>query len=149
LVNKHPGSNFNAAVTLNGFVPSSTATVRFFGIPNDEAARTNGPAASMDIVTNSLANVGSTFTNNCPPYSLTLLTLSPAPPHLAVLPSPPGQFICQLQGQSGVPYVLQTSTNLSAWSSVSTSTLASNSLNFTNVISSPPIPKYWRALWQP
>jgi hypothetical protein len=148
LLNKYPGSNLNAEVTLNGFVPNSAATVRLFGIPNDEAARTNGPAASMDITTNSVTGIGSTFTNNCLPYSMTLLTLSPAPPSLAVLPSLPGQFVLQLQGQAGVPYVLQSSSNMATWLSISTNTLAGNSVNFTNAIT-PPAPKFWRALWQP
>lgn len=150
LLNKYVGTNFNAEVALNGFVPGTTATVRFFGIPNDEAARTNGPAASMDITTNTFANLGVTFTNNCPPYSLTLLTLSPAPPRLAsISPAPPGQVIFQLQGQTDVSYVIQSSSNLSVWNSIATNTLASGMLNVTNLIAPGSPQNYWRAVWQP
>ncbi len=148
VLNKFTVTNLNAQIVVNGFTPVSAATVRSFGILNDEAARTNGPAASKDITTNSIANAGTNFIYSFPPYSMTLITLAPSAPKLAVItPATGGQFVFQLQGQQDVRYVIQSSTNLTAWTSVSTNTLTGNTLNVTNSSSSPL--KYWRAVWQP
>jgi hypothetical protein len=58
-----------------------------------------------------------------------------------------GQFVLQIQGQAGVPYVIQNSPDLINWISVSTNLLASNVLNLTNVISSASRQQFWRARW--
>jgi alpha-N-arabinofuranosidase len=150
VLNKSLITNLNAQVTLNGFVPDATAMIRSFGIPNDEAARTNGPATEKDITTNNLAGAGATFTYNFPALSMTLLSLSPEAPQLTALPiTPAGEFVFQLQGQSSVPYVLQASTDLMVWQSVSTNTLVGPTLTITNA---PPFDsdfKFWRAVWLP
>jgi hypothetical protein len=132
------------------YVPDATAAVRSFGILNDEAARTNGPAASQDITTNSFASAGTNFTYNFPKLSLTLFTLTPTAPRLAVVaPVASGQFVFQLQGQPDVRYVIQSSTNLSNWVSTATNTLTSATLNVTNAIAPGTPQRYWRAIWQP
>jgi alpha-N-arabinofuranosidase len=51
VVNKFSFSNLNAQVSLADFTPQPIATLRSYGIPNDEAARTNAPAAAQDIST--------------------------------------------------------------------------------------------------
>ena len=148
VLNKSKLTNFNAQVTLNGFTPTTTATIRSYGIPNDEAARTNGPAAARDITTNSFVIANTDFGYDFPPLSLTLLNLAPSAPSLAVIPpASPGQFVFQLRGQTDVRYVIQTSSNMAAWNSVSTNTLSSTTLNFTNSASASQ--KFWRAVWQP
>lgn len=149
VLNKYGLTNFNAQIAVTGFVPQASALVRSFGIPNDEAARTNAPAVAQDITTNVIATVGTNFTYSFPPYSMTLLNLTPAAPKLAALAVAPGQFAFQLQGQPDVPYVIQFSTNLIQWTSQSTNLLTSNTLNVTNAISTSPPQKYWRAIWQP
>jgi hypothetical protein len=150
VLNKSPGLNLNAQISLNGFVPTAVADVRSFGIPNDEAARTNGPAAARDISTNSLATAGTNFTYNFPPYSMTLLTLAPAAPRLQpIAMQPNGQFQFQLQGQAGVPYVIQFSTNLINWSSVLTNTLSSNTFNWTDASATNATRRFYRAVWLP
>lgn len=150
VVNKSMITNLNAQFTLTGFTPVADATLRSYGLPNDEAARTNGPAAAKDITTNSIANAGTNFTYNFPKMSMTLITLTPSAPKLAtVSPAPSGQFVFQLQGQKDVRYVIQSSTNMSNWTSQSTNTLASDSLNITNAITPAASQKYWRAVWQP
>lgn len=150
VLNKSLVTNLNAQINLSGFTPLSTATVRTFGVFNDEATRTNGPATAKDITTNSIANAGSSFTYNFPKLTMTLLTLIPSAPTLAVVASAPaGQFVFQLQGQPDVSYVIQSSTNLIHWTAQSTNSLTASTLNLTNVIG-PAIPqKYWRAIWQP
>ena len=59
------------------------------------------------------------------------------------------QFVFQLQGQTGVPYVIQRSTNLIVWTSVSTNTLPGSALNITNSLDSSQPKQFWRAIWQP
>ena len=150
VLNKFNRTNLNAQIALTGFTPTAAATLRSFGIPNDEAARTNGPAAAQDITTNSLANAGTNFTCSFPPYSMTLLTLAPVAPRLITSASASSsQFVFQLQGQSDVRYVTQSSSNLTSWVSVATNTLTASTLNVTNSIVAGPPQKYWRAVWQP
>jgi alpha-N-arabinofuranosidase len=150
VLNKDTVTNFSAQIVLNGFIPTSVATVRSYGVPQDEATRTNATYSGQDIATNGFASVGTNFTYNFPRLSLTLLTLTPTAPSLAVLSSvQPTQFLFQLQGQPSVRYVIQTSTNLKAWSSISTNTLSGSTLNVTNTVSSSAPVKFWRAVWLP
>lgn len=151
VLNKDTTTGFTAQLALNGFVPSSSAVLRSYGIPQDQAARTNGTLQAQDIATNTFAPVAATFTNTYPPLSMSLFTFSPAAPTLTVLPEAQtgGALVLQLQGQPNVRYVLQSSTNLTAWASIVTNTLTGTTLNLTN-----PAPKiaakaFWRALWQP
>jgi hypothetical protein len=150
VINKDATANFNAQISLSNFVPASTATARSYGIAQDEAVRTNNLApGAQDIATN-VVPAGAVFTNSFPPYSLTLFTFAPAAPRLAALPpASAGQFVFQLQGQANVRYVIQNSTNLAAWLSVSTNTLSGSMLNVTNSIAPGAPVKFWRAVWLP
>ena len=147
IINKHSSTNLNAQITLTNFFPWNTATMRSFGIAQDEAARTNGPAAAQDIATNSIAAASTNFTATFPPYSLTLFTLAPAAPWVQTRAATGGQYVFQLQGQPGVPYQIQTSTNLLSWTSNSTVTLSNSTWSVTNSISAGA--KFWRAVWLP
>lgn len=152
LVNRDNVTNLNAEISVTGFVPSSTATLRSYGIPQDEATRTNGPAASKDIATNSFASAAATFSFNCQPLSLNLLTLAPAAPTLTALASsiqPRGEFVFQLNGQPGVRYYIQSSTNFTSWTTVSTNTLSSDTLLITNSVAANSPIESWRAVWLP
>lgn len=150
VLNKSLVTNLNTQITLTGFTPSSVATLRSFGVPNDEAARTNGPAVARDITTNSLATVGSNFAYDFPRMSLTVLTLTPDAPRLiALAPVTVGEFVFQLQGQPDVPYVIQSSPDQFNWIAQSTNTLTSSTLTVTNPIAPGSPQKYWRAIWQP
>lgn len=152
VVNRDATTNFNAQIDLNGFVPGSLATLRSYGIPQDEATRTNGPAAAQDIATNTFANAASTFTYNFQPLSLNLFTLSPAAPTLTALSSgaqPPGQFVFQLNGQNGVRYYIQNSSNLTTWTTIATNTLSGNTLLVTNSAPANSTMQFWRAVWLP
>ena len=80
---------------------------------------------------------------------MTVITLSPSAPKLAMLPALPGQIAFQLQGQKDVQYVIQSATNLTNWVAVSTNTLNTSTLNVTNAIAPGTLQKYWRAVWQP
>jgi hypothetical protein len=150
VVNKSSYASLNTAINLAGYVPFSNATVYSYGIPQDDAARTG--IGSPDIAQTSSPVAGTSFNYVFAPYSATVLSLTPAAPSLAVLASAqtaPGQFVFQLQGLAGVPYVIQMSTNLisSNWIAISTNTPASGTVNLTNAMSSSA--QFYRAVWRP
>jgi hypothetical protein len=151
VLNKSLTTSLDAEISLSGFLPQSNATVRFYGIPQDEAARTNAPLAARDIATAGFNGAALAFTYSFPPLSMTLFTLSaavPEPPVLHALPmTNPSQFVFELQGTTGVPYVIQNSTDFIHWVSIATNTLSGDSLRVTNNISSGS--GFWRAVWVP
>jgi alpha-N-arabinofuranosidase len=149
VLNKDNATTFNAQLTLANFMPWTSVLARSFGIAQDQAARTNGPAAAQDIATNTLAIAGPSFSAAFPPYSATLLTFAPAAAQLRLLSAAAGQFAFEIQGQPSVPYVIQTSTNLTAWTSISTNTLSGSTLSFTNLMMPNSPPTFWRTFWQP
>lgn len=153
VINKDPSNTLSRPMVLGGFAPNSTATVRSFGIPQDNATETNSPVpGAQDIATNSISNAGTTFNYAFPPYSLTLFTLAPTAPALVLTP-PTNQlssmFVFQLQGQPGVAYVLQSSSDLIHWTPIVTNILAGGSTSITNPIIPTTPQKFWRAIWQP
>jgi hypothetical protein len=62
---------------------------------------------------------------------------------------PPGTVVLQINGQAGVRYFLQSSTNLVSWTTVSTNQLTGTSMAITNPINGGGPIKHWRALWTP
>jgi N-acetylneuraminic acid mutarotase len=151
VINKDPTNSYNRAVALGGFQPNSAAIVRSYGIPQDDAVRTNSviPGA-QDIATNNLSSPSNTFTYTFGPYSLTLFTFSPTPPGLAlVAPKSGNNLVFQLYGQRGVRYVLLNSTDLIHWTPTLTNVMAGNTMNITNPIPSAPSQQFWRVAWQP
>ena len=77
VINKDVTTTFTAQINLTNFIPAGTATVRSFGIIQDEATRTNNPTpGSQDISTNTIT-VATSFTNTFPAGSLTLITFTP------------------------------------------------------------------------
>jgi hypothetical protein len=147
VINKNSVATLNAQLSLTNFFPWSAATVRAFGIAQDEATRTNGPAAAQDIVTNIFTGASTNFTATFPAYSLTLFTFAPAAPKVQSLAAPGGNFIFQLQGQPGVPYQIQTSANLISWTSNATVIISNTAWSVTNPVSGGA--KFWRAVWLP
>ena len=152
VLHKDPSTNFNGQITLNGFVPGAEATVCSFGIPQDEAARTNAPAPAQDLATNVLDGVSASFSYSFPPLSMTLFEFAPAaapPPQLTMSApvGPGGQLTLHLEGQAGARYLIQSSTTLSSWLNMSTNTLSGNTLD----LSYPPGSgaRFWRAVWLP
>jgi len=149
VVNKSLTTNLNAEISVTGFTPVPEAIIRSYGIPQDEATRTNGPMAAQDIATTNFSGAGSVFSYDFPPLSMTMFTLTapiPEPPVLKALPlSLSGEFVFELQGQNGVSYTIQKSAGFLSWSSVSTNTLVGSSMLITNNVV-PGAAEYWRAL---
>jgi hypothetical protein len=148
-INKSPSNTATGQVAMAGFVPASDAAVYSYGIPQDEAARTS--IGSPDIAQTSFSGAGTNFNYTFPPYSATVIVLAPAPAELLAMPVlPPGnEFVFQLQGQEGVPYVIQRSADLLSWTPDRTNTLAAGTLNITNSMDSSTPAQFWRAIWQP
>jgi hypothetical protein len=150
VVNRDTMTNLHAQINLNGFTPQPAALVRSFGVPQDEAARTNASFQARDIVTNLFDSADSTFAYDFPPLSLNLFRFVPATPTLDLVSFAPssGDLILQIQGQPYARYVLQTSEDLRLWSNISTNPLAGSSLTLTNAISPGSTAQFYRLLWQ-
>ena len=152
VINKDRVSTLNGEIRLQGYQPAPEAVVRTYGIPQDEATRTNSPAAAQDLATNEIPHASSAFSQAFAPLSVTLLSLAPAAPTLTTWPlavSPPGTVVLQLNGQPGVRYFLQSSANMATWTTVSTNLLTDSTLAITNLINGGSPIKHWRALWTP
>jgi hypothetical protein len=150
-INKDPSITYTGQVALASFTPASSGTVFSYGIPQDNAAKTNGPVSAQDIATTSFSGAGTNFNYTFAPYSATVLLLSPAPATLLAIPTDPaaGQFVFQLQGQTGVPYIIQNSTNLTDWTSISTNTPPTGTMYLTNSVDPSTPAQFWRAVWLP
>ena len=148
-INKDPANTLTGQVAVASFTPAASATVYSYGIPQDNAAETG--VGSPDVAQSTFSFAGTNFNYAFPPYSATVLALSPAPASLLAIPIPPAasQFVFQLQGQTGVPYVIQCSTNLMTWTSISTNTLTASTLNVTNTADPSSPVQFWRVIWQP
>jgi len=83
------------------------------------------------------------------PISFTVTSGIPSAPQLRALSGSASQFVYQLQGDSNVAYVVQVSSDLTTWISISTNTLLTGTLNVTNPIPPGAAQGFWRALWQP
>jgi len=150
LINMQPITNYFINIALSNAVPTATATVYSYGIPQDDAAMAANNNA-CDITTNT-CSVSANFNYALPPYSINVLvfTLKPTAPSLAVVrPSVPGQFVFQLSGQSGATYVVQHSPDLVNWDPGTSYTLTGNALNLTNQVVAGAGGQFWRALVPP
>ncbi len=146
-INKSPSNTATGQVAVAGFVPATGAAVFSYGIPQDNAAETG--TGSPDVAQTNFYGAGTNFSYAFPPYSATVLALAPAPSTLLPISQTASPFAFRLQGQAGVPYVIQNSTDLFTWTSISTNTLLTSTLNITNSLV-PPLPEqFWRVIWQP
>jgi hypothetical protein len=149
VLNKDTAANFTTQIALTNFAPAARAIVQSYGIPQDQAAENNQNASLQDIAITNFSVTSTNFTCSFPPLSLTLFTFAPEPAKLAVIGEQPGQVVLQLQGQPGAPYVLQSSPDLAAWTSVSTNMFTESSLTITNLVLPATRQEFWRAVWRP
>jgi hypothetical protein len=149
VINKDTNATFTAQISLANFVPFSSATVHSYGMPQDNAVKNGLSTNLQDIAVSNYPSASTLFTNSFAPLSLTVFTFAPSAPSLQVLPAASGQFAFQLSGQSGTPYIIETSTDLVTWTSISTNLLTGASLNITNTIPPGAGQQYWSAFWQP
>jgi len=151
VINKDMTTNLSGQIGLTNFTPWTTATIQSYGIPQDQAAENDESSALQDIATTNFSVPGTNFTYVFPPLSLTLFTFAPGALKLSLLLVQPTQVQLQVQGPSGTPYIVQSTTNLSSktWTTVATSTLTSGSATNTISISPGTRQQFFRAVWQP
>jgi hypothetical protein len=148
VINKDLGFSLNGQIALTNFLPSSAATIQSYGLPQDDATESNGPAASQLIATNAYASAAASFSYTFPPMSLTLFTFAPGPASLSVSELNHNQVQLLLQGQPSTPYIIQSSPDLTHWTPISTNTLAGSSTNIPLSILPGQTPQFFRAVWQ-
>jgi len=73
LINKSATNTLNAAVSLSGFTPQTSANVLSYGIPQDEAARTG--VGSPDLATSTIGGISTNFVYALAPYSAVVINL--------------------------------------------------------------------------
>jgi hypothetical protein len=130
--------------STNGYVSKSGAATIYL------AFNPNGLAAGVYTFTIFVNTSDPLHLVTALPVSLTISPGIPNPPSLLHVSASGGQVVFQLMGDSGVPYVVQQSSNLFAWTSISTNLPSGGVLYITNPIASDPgATMFWRALWQP
>ncbi|MGC9940814.1 MAG: hypothetical protein ABSE48_03210 [Verrucomicrobiota bacterium] len=149
VINKDMTTNLTGQISLTNFVPWSAATTLSYGIPQDQAAETNGVTELQDLAAGTYAPVSPNFNYTFPPMSLTLFTFAPGPATITVQSAQPGLVQLLLSGQPGTPYIIQSSSDLSNWSSVVSTNLAGNSVNVSVPVSPGATSQFFRAVWQP
>lgn len=95
-----------------------------------------------------LSFVGSTLTNTVPAQSITLFVLPAAPRLRPGAMSRTNTFDFWLDGQAGLRYIIQSSTNFATWMPVQTNTLSSNSWHVVVPASNTPL-SFYRGQWAP
>jgi alpha-N-arabinofuranosidase len=84
VVNKDPNRTVPATIALNGFYSAPTATLYQYGLAQD-TAQSHGQ--SVDLARTTVAAGGISFAQEFPPYSMSVLQLSPGVPPLTASPS--------------------------------------------------------------
>ena len=136
VVNKSSYASLNTAVAIAGYRPLANATVYSYGIPQDEAARTNGTAQAQDIATNTLASAGASFTYTFPPYSATVLALAPAvAPAITSYGRSSNGFTFTFPSELGASYIIQYNSDLTdggSWTVLDNLAGSGQPLSFTD-----------------
>ncbi|HVV00436.1 MAG TPA: alpha-L-arabinofuranosidase [Verrucomicrobiae bacterium] len=151
VINKDTTSSFTAQDSLSGFTPDASATIHSYGIPQDEAARTNASSTMQNIAESSFLGAAASFNYAFPPLSLTMFSFDPSRPSLKFSAALPGasKFVFELDGQPGAQYVILSSSDLETWIPVSTNRVTTSSLLITNPITAGQSAQFWRAVWEP
>ncbi len=61
VINKDSAASFKAQISITNFVPSSSATIHSYGMPQDKAAENNQSAALQDIAVSNYPSAGTQF----------------------------------------------------------------------------------------
>jgi hypothetical protein len=139
VINKQLNNAAVLTVNLANFAPNGTAQVWQLTSANTIGRLTD------------LAFSGNSFSNTVPAQSITLFVLPAGTPPAPLLTNPAmpvaNNFTFNLVGQSGLTYIIQSSTNLINWLSVQTNLLAGPSTNL--LFSAPDKLRFYRAVWLP
>ena len=138
VINKDRTNTTTKTINLAGFSPDASATIRSYGIPQDEAARTNAPLAKQDIATSQMVVSHGSIVYSFAPYSMTLFSLAPSGPLLAVSrPASDTMVISWPYPSAG--WSLEQSTDLvsGAWTAPAATIQNDGTNNFINLSPSP------------
>jgi hypothetical protein len=147
-INKDRSNTFSRQITLTNFSLNAAATVRSYGMPQDNATKTNGPLLLQDIATNQMTVAGGGFTYTFPPYSMTLFTLAPTSPMLTVFPTASNSLVVSWPYPSA-GWILLQNTDLATtnWTAPPETIQNDGTNNF--IIIAPPIGNRFFELLQP
>ncbi len=76
-INKDPVNTLTGQVSVAGFTPESEVAVYSYGIPQDDAVEYG--SGSPDVAQTNITVIGTNFNYDFPPYSATVMALSPPP----------------------------------------------------------------------
>jgi hypothetical protein len=148
VINKSSSDTLNSSLSIASYSLGSNAVAYSYGISQDEAARTG--LGSPDIALTNFTTTGTNFAFSFPPYSVTVFSLQPGAPRLApVALQPNGGFELQLQGEPSATYTIEISTDLAAWSPITTNTLTNATFDFTDLQATNSTHRFYRAVWIP
>jgi alpha-N-arabinofuranosidase len=147
VINKDGTTNFKGQISLANYSPWTNATIHTYGMIQDNATKNGLSLALQDVAVTNTPISGNPFNYTFTPYSMTVFTIPPAGPTLQAVSASGNSVVLQLQGQTGAPYVIETSANLTSLSPVSTNMLNTSPMNVTNPVSSSA--QFWRAYWKP
>jgi hypothetical protein len=134
IVNKYLTGNTPVAINLTNYTGSGSAQVWQLN--------------SSEVITqlSNLSYTAGLLQTTVPPESVTLLIVPPS--SILTLKAAPsstqGQFLLTAYGEIGGTFILQSSTNLSTWTPVSTNTFSSSQYQFQ--MSAPGTQQYYRAV---
>ncbi|HEY3761180.1 MAG TPA: glycoside hydrolase family 44 protein [Verrucomicrobiae bacterium] len=119
VINKDITNATPVTLNISNFTASGSAQV--WQLANSNLTQLAGVTISNGIVTQTM-----------PPQSVTLFVVPGWGPFQVGVSTlhPPGQLRLQLNGQQGLTYVVQASSNLQTWRPISTDSLAGSSTNF-------------------
>ena len=149
VINKDMTTNLNAQIALTNFVPWTTATIQSYGIPQDQAAETNAGCFTARHRDDELSNGQHELHLFVPTLVADALHVCTWTLGAFRVGRPARTGAASPQGQPGTPYVIQSSPDLTTWTSVSTNTLVGSTLNITNPVSAGIPHQFYRAVWQP
>ena len=151
VINKDMVTNLTGQIALTNFVPWSIATIRSYGIPQDQAKREKWRACFCPGPGDEYLS-GPRLPISIIPFlhmSLTLFTFAPGPAVTRCQAVQTCQVQLLLQGQPRTSYVIQSSPDLMAWTTVATNTLMGSTSNITILVSPGSPQQFYRAVWQP
>ena len=136
VINKQLSASATTIITVTNFLPAHPVQV--------------WQLTSNNLITrlNDLNLTGKVFTNVLPAQSITLFVVAAAPaPKLRVVSMAAGNFNFWLDGQAGQRYGIQSSSNLTSWTTVQTNLLVSDSALLS--VPAAATRGFLRAVWVP
>lgn len=147
VINKSASNSLNAAVSVSGFAFATNAPLMAYGMPQDNAARSNLSASAGMAITNALL-AGTNFTYTFPPYSATVLAM--AGTSVVRMDSPSAATNGMKVGIRSLPGLrcsIESSTNLTGWTPLVTNVLSDAAFDWLDLRPGLGQSVFYRAAW--